>query len=61
MEFIDSRHTPKNVLIRARKTSRAGAPALVQEYCTMRDSLRITPSLEGLLARELAPFGPRQT
>ena len=56
VEFIDSRHTPKNVLIRARKTSRAGDPALAQEYRTMRDSLRITPSLERLLARELAPM-----
>ena len=56
VEFIDSRHTPKNVLIRARRTSRAGGPSLVQEYRTMRDSLRITPSLERLLARELAPM-----
>ena len=56
IEFIDSKHTPKNILIRAKKTSRTSDPTLVQEYCTMRDFWHITPSLEQLLARELAPL-----
>ncbi len=55
-EFIDSKHTPKNVLIRAKKTSRTGDQTAVQEYCALRDFWHINPSLERLLARELAPY-----
>ena len=55
MEFIDSKHTPKNLLIRAKKTSRTGDQTAVQEYCTLRDFWHLKPSLERLLARELAP------
>jgi SAM-dependent methyltransferase len=55
-EFIDSKHTPKNLLIRAKKTSQQGDKTLVQEYCTLRDFWRIQPSLERLLSVELAPL-----
>ena len=55
-EFIDSKHTPKNLLIRAKKTSQTGNPTLIQEYCTLRDFWHIKPSLEHLLAKELSPY-----
>ena len=55
-EELRNEITPKNILIRAKKTSRTSDPTLVREYCTMRDFWHIKPSLERLLARELAPF-----
>lgn len=55
-EFIDSKHTPKNLLIRAKKTSQQGDKTLVQEYCNLRDFWHIQPSLERLLFDELAPL-----
>ena len=56
VEFIDSQHTPKNLMIRAKKTSQPGNPTRVQEYCQLRNFWHIRPSLETFLSAELAPF-----
>ena len=55
VEFIDSKHTPKNILIRAKKTAQPGDPALVSEYLALRDFWHIEPSIEKFLKRELDP------
>ncbi|MDP6042564.1 MAG: SAM-dependent methyltransferase [Candidatus Latescibacteria bacterium] len=55
-EFIDSKHTPKNLLIRAKKTSQQGNKTLAQEYCKLRDFWHIQPCLERLLSNELTPL-----
>ncbi|ABP52863.1 class I SAM-dependent methyltransferase [Salinispora tropica] len=49
VEFVDSRHTPRNLLIRAR---RAGAPPTGEhwaQYRTLVDGWRVTPRLATLL------------
>ncbi len=58
VEFIDSKHTPKNVMIRAAKGLKFGDRALVREYEALRDFWRIEPCLERLLSEELAPCFP---
>jgi hypothetical protein len=56
VEFIDTQHTPKNLMIRAVKTGPAGDVDAVQAYKELRDFWGITPSLERLLAPQLAPY-----
>lgn len=49
VEFVDSRHTPRNLLIRARRT---GAPPTAEhwaQYRTLVDRWRVTPRLATLL------------
>ncbi len=57
VEFVDSAHTPRNLLIRARRTD--GAPTAGQraEYQELIGQWGVTPRLETLLA-EAGPVAP---
>jgi hypothetical protein len=46
VEFVDSAHTPRNLLIRARYT---GAPADTAEYDALVKTWQVTPRLATLL------------
>ena len=52
VEFVELEHTPKNVLLRAARTSRPtrDRDRLRAEYRTFADALGIEPALERLLA-----------
>lgn len=56
VEFIDSKHTPKNILIRAKKTTHPGDQTSVSEYLALRDFWHINPCIERLLKRELESY-----
>ncbi|WP_110931381.1 class I SAM-dependent methyltransferase [Paenibacillus bouchesdurhonensis] len=56
LEFIDMEHTPKNILIRAVKSSGADKERLWQEYTAFRDFLSADPYLERA-CRDLLPQG----
>jgi SAM-dependent methyltransferase len=63
VEFVDSRHTPRNALLRARlsqtpPTSRSSA-ALASEYGDLVAAWGLRPALADLLAPDLAPLLPR--
>ena len=47
VEFVDSAHTPRNLLLRARRT---GVPAGRDEYDALTSEWGVTPALEKLLA-----------
>jgi SAM-dependent methyltransferase len=53
IEFVSGGHTPKNLMIRAVKSSRPGDPRLVDEYRNLRDFWLVIPYLEQLLEKEL--------
>ncbi|MBM0280041.1 class I SAM-dependent methyltransferase [Micromonospora tarensis] len=57
VEFVDSQHTPRNLLIRARRTGGATTEAQRTEYRELVDQWRVMPRLESLLAAEEAPAG----
>jgi SAM-dependent methyltransferase len=50
VEFVDSRHTPRNVLIRAHRTGVGASADQEAEYVRLRDDWRVHPYLERLLA-----------
>ncbi|MEV0157355.1 SAM-dependent methyltransferase [Micromonospora sp. NPDC050686] len=50
VEFVDSQHTPRNLLIRARRTGAAPTPEQRAEYRTLVEQWQLTPRLETLLA-----------
>lgn len=56
LEFIDMEHTPKNILIRAVKSSGGDKAALWREYTAFRDFLNASPYLERA-CRDLLPTG----
>jgi SAM-dependent methyltransferase len=56
VEFIDSKHTPKNLLIRAKKVPSRATRKRADEYLLLRDQWHIRPSLEKFLQKELSPF-----
>ncbi|MEU5548499.1 SAM-dependent methyltransferase [Micromonospora sp. NPDC047793] len=50
VEFVDSAHTPRNLLIRARRTGAAPTDAHRAEYRELVTQWRVSPRLETLLA-----------
>ncbi|WP_405116134.1 SAM-dependent methyltransferase [Micromonospora sp. NBC_01405] len=50
VEFVDSRHTPRNLLIRARRVGAAADSGQRAEYRALLDQWQVTPRLETLLA-----------
>jgi SAM-dependent methyltransferase len=55
VEFIDSRHTPRNALIRALRTGAAPTERRVGEYTDLVAGWQVHPVLAELLADELRP------
>ncbi|OLE29810.1 MAG: methyltransferase [Actinobacteria bacterium 13_1_20CM_3_71_11] len=49
VEFVESRHTPRNVLIRARRTGAAPTASAEAEYAELVEAWSVTPALERLL------------
>jgi SAM-dependent methyltransferase len=49
VEFVDSVHTPRNLLLRARHTGAPGTPELRAEYDSLIGQWGVTPALERLL------------
>jgi hypothetical protein len=49
VEFVDSRHTPRNVLLRARHTGAPPTEAQRAEYAALVDAWGITPALATML------------
>ena len=54
MEFVDSRHTPRNLILRAVRTGAAPTPGQVAEYAALLADWQVRPRLAELLAGELA-------
>jgi hypothetical protein len=50
VEFVDSAHTPRNLLIRARRTGAEPTDAHRAEYRELVAQWRVSPRLETLLA-----------
>jgi SAM-dependent methyltransferase len=49
VEFVESRHTPRNLLLRARHTGMRAAPDQHAEYSALATAWGVTPALERLL------------
>jgi SAM-dependent methyltransferase len=49
IDFVGTEHTPKNLMLRAVRTSTTNDPRLEQEYDALKSYWGITPYLEGLL------------
>jgi SAM-dependent methyltransferase len=49
VEFVESRHTPRNVLLRARRTGTPPTPEQRAEYAALVEAWGVTPALENLL------------
>ncbi|PRY22393.1 class I SAM-dependent methyltransferase [Pseudosporangium ferrugineum] len=49
VEFVDSQHTPRNLLLRARRTGAAPTDAQRRDYETLTGQWGVTPALEKLL------------
>ena len=57
MEFVDSRHTPRNAMVRAVRTGAPPTPAQVREYQDLAGQWGVTPDLARRLAPEVAAAG----
>ena len=55
VEFIDSKHTPRNALIRALRTEAAPTERRIGEYTELVNGWQLRPALAALLADELDP------
>lgn len=53
IEFTSPEHTAKNLLIRARKSTRPVEPGLLAEYRQLKTEFGVTPFLETLVGSEL--------
>ena len=49
VEFVDSKHTPRNTLLRAVRTGSTGDPELATEYARLTAQWRVRPRLAELL------------
>lgn len=56
IEFISTQHTPRNLMIRAVKTTEAGDPQFVAEYKALKQFWQVEPYLETLL-KETGDWG----
>ena len=54
VEFVDSRHTPRNAMVRAVRTGAAPSAQAVAEYRELTRAWSVTPALATMLERELA-------
>jgi hypothetical protein len=54
VEFVDSRHTPRNALIRAVRTGSVAPREALEEYRSLTADWRVTPALARLLDDEVA-------
>jgi hypothetical protein len=50
VEFVDSAHTPRNLLLRARRTDAPATPEQRAEYAELAGAWRVEPALARLLA-----------
>jgi hypothetical protein len=55
VEFVDSRHTPRNALLRAEHTGARPDAARRRELADLADAWHVEPALARLLAAELVP------
>jgi SAM-dependent methyltransferase len=55
VEFVDSRHTPRNVLLRAVRTGALPSSRRVREYLDLTAAWGVRPAVAALLAPELDP------
>ena len=53
VEFVDSRHTPRNAMIRAVRTGAPPRADQLAEYQALAGQWQVTPALAGMLADEL--------
>ncbi|PPK97353.1 methyltransferase family protein [Kineococcus xinjiangensis] len=53
VEFVDSRHTPRNALLRAVRTGAPARPELVAEYRQLTAAWRVEPALARMLRPEV--------
>jgi len=53
IQFVSAEHTPRNLMIRAEKSSRPGEARAVQEYRDLCRMFQVTPHLERLLQQDL--------
>ena len=56
VQFIDSKHTPKNLMIRAKRAPNPENRMLIMKYKALTDFWKIEPSIEKLLKEELEPY-----
>jgi SAM-dependent methyltransferase len=49
VEFVESKHTPRNVLLRAQRTGTPPTPEQRAEYAALVDAWSVTPALETML------------
>ena len=54
VEFVDSAHTPRNVLLRAVRTGAPPTAEQVAQYVELTAAWQLRPALERLLAGEVA-------
>jgi hypothetical protein len=54
VEFVDSKHTPRNAMIRAVRTGSVPSPEVLEQYRSLTADWRVTPALARLLDDEVA-------